>query len=651
MDGTELDSSGLTSHQSYYISSQQQSIDQKTSYNKGHQTSLRMLPEPQPSLPREITSERPHLRRQVGKTVLTRNELIDKGEVFENIENVSPSQKFSKQHNLPLSRMCSKEKGDYLLRFRNKSEQSLNQSTESLSYSEQMDLDQDNDSLGEMQVRYLSSSSLPDTASEEVKHVVQRARRTSSFRQAQEQGAFRLSGIEEDQDHEISRRRTLSLEERQNTDLNQSRMSQTSNQNTSFFQRMMAKRKTSMENFNLSSFAKQSESAKDFFSKKMSLKGLFRKNRSDSTVNSPLRTQFSSSPPVSVFSHNEDQDLLGSTPSSPLRGKDMRRRHTSADLFSKAFKDATPSLHTNSNSSTPTGDKEVFLRSNSTPGMEANFIVRTPSRTPSSSSMSKSSTTIDEDQISIKSTSSTTSSIHSVHTQPLEQPDKPKTPKPVGTSPRRFPSGGSQGSHNSKIFIYRDRDRDATLSITSLESESSEIVFEDYSDMKCDCESLTPTLTRAYKSTNKTDISMLPLRCELCGKYTAEFFNHPQKAKKFTIGPDSLVDHERLQKDSTGRLALLAKNEISASNSNDSGIQHDVSVHSSSESLKVGTFVSLNFFKGIGNIVITGRMADGAVIDQTVLRLVVVFSGSALQMLSSRQAAMELDKLHLQFCN
>ena len=592
MDGTELDSSELTIQQSCYISNQEQSSNQKPCNNRPHRTPGKMLPEPHSDLRREIITERPHLRRQVGKTVLTRNELIDKGDEFKsNIENVSPNQKLYNQQNLPLSSMCSKEKIDSSFRSLHSSEQSLNQSSESLSYSEQMELDHENESRGNKPVRYHSSSSLLDTDKEEVKRVAQRARRTSSFRQAQEQGSYRLSGIQEDNDHIISKRQTISLDQSQHSDLNQSRISQNSNQSTNFFQRMMAKRKSSMETFNLSSFAKQSESAKDFFSKKMTLKGLFRKHRSDSPANSPLRTQFSSSPPVSVFSNDEDRDSFGSTPNSPFRSKDMRRRHTSADLFSKAFKDATSSSHPNSNCSTPTRDQDAFFRSNSTPGIEANFIVRTdtlaPSRTPSS--ILKSTTpTPDEDQLSIKSTSSATSSVHSVQTQQLEQPHKPKTPKPVGTSPRRIPSGSSQSSQSSRIFSFKDRDRGRTLSATSLESENSEIVFEDYSDLKCECENLTPSLTRSRKSPNTSSSSVFPIKCELCGKYTAEFLRDPQRLKKFTIGPDSSEDHERLKKDWTGRLALLVQSEISASNSNDSGIQHDVSVHSSSESLKVG---------------------------------------------------------------
>ena len=602
MDGTELDSSQLTNQQAIYISNQDQTSNQKPSYNRPYRTPAKMLPEPHSDLQREIITERPHLRRQVGKTVLTRNELIDKGdELKSNLENVSPNQNHYNQQNLPLPSMCSKENVDSSFKSLNRSEQSLNQSSESLSYSEQMELD-DDVSRGNRPVRYHSSSSLLDTDKEEIKRVAQRARRTSSFRQAQEQGSCRLSGILEDKDHVISNRRTTSLDESQNSDSNQSRLSQSPNQNTNFFQRMMAKRKSSMENFNLSSFAKQSESAKDFFSKKMTLKGLFRKNRSDSPANSPLRTQLSSSPPVSVFIEKDDNDpKMASEPNTPYKSKDMRRRHTSADLFANAFKNATPSSsNPNSNCNTPTRDREAFFRTNSTPGMEASFIVRTdkltPSRTPSSTSMAKSITpTPDEDQLSIKSTSSATSSVHSAQSPPMEQPNKPKTPKPVGTSPRRIPSGSSQSSQSSRIFSFRNGDRSRTMSATSLESENSEIVFEDYSELMCECENLTPTMARVSraskspKSPSSSSSSVFPVKCEICGKYTAELFRDPHRLKKFTIGPDNSEDHERVRKDSAGRLALLVQSEISASNSNDSGIQHDVSVHSSNESLKVGT--------------------------------------------------------------
>ena len=585
MDGNELDSSRPVSHQplTCYSGNRESVTYQMPLYNKEQQVPVRMLPEPRPDLRREVTVERPQLRRQVGKTVLNKNELIENGDIY-NIENVSPKHV---QNRLPISTMCSKQREDSSLRSQDRLDQSVHKSRD-----EQMQLDHDSESHREKPVRYHSSTSLPDATTEEVQKVAQRARRTSSFRQAQEQGAYRLSGIEEDKDHEISRKRTVSLDESQNTDLNQSRISQSSNQNTSFFQRMMARRKSSTENLNLSTFAKQSDSAKDFFSKKISLKGLFRKNRSDSSGSSPMKSQTSSSPPVIVFKRDEDITSVGSAPSSPFSSKNMRRRHTSADLFSKAFKEATPSSQPNSNCSTPTGDKGPIFRSYSTPGKEANFIIRTDKSAPfrESNLCSDSRLTtpeVDEDEISIKSVSSASGSIHSAHSlqsPPLEQPHKPKTPKPVGTSPRRNPSSSSQGSQTSRIFSYRDHDK--TMSMTSLESENSEIVFEDYNDFKCECENLTPTLTRTRKFSSTSDSPVFQQKCDFCVKHAAEF-DDPGKVRKFWIGQDNFEDQGRLQKDAIGRLAVLVQSEISASNSNDSGIQHDVSVHSSSESLKV----------------------------------------------------------------
>ena len=67
-----------------------------------------------------------------------------------------------------------------------------------------------------------------------------------------------------------------------------------------------------------------------------------------------------------------------------------------------------------------------FFRTNSTPGMEASFIVRTDKLTPSQEHQvlvrSQTTPTPDEDQLSIKSASSASSSVLS---PPLEQPHKP----------------------------------------------------------------------------------------------------------------------------------------------------------------------------------------------------------------------------------
>ena len=585
MDGNELDSSRPISHQPCYTG-KQELTNQMPMYNNEQHIPIKMLPEPHNDLQREVTTERPHLRRQVGKTVLNnKSKLIENNEIFDsNIENMSPNQKHYLKASSPLSTMCSKQRGDNYSRSQNSLDVPVNESIE-----EQMQLDGDSESQREIPVRYHSSSSLPDAMSAEVQRVAQRARRTSSFRQAQEQGSYRLSGIMEDKDHEISRRRTTSLDESQNTDLNQSRISQSSNQNTSFFQRMMARRKSSTETLNLSMFTKQSDSAKDFFSKKISLKGLFKKHRSDSSVSSPLKTQISSTPPVIVFRKDDDINATGSAPSSPFSSKNMRRRHTSADLFSRAFKEATASSQPSSNCSTPTGEKGPIFRCNSTPGQEVSFIVRTDKSTPARESNMCSdsrltSPEMDDDDISIKSTSSASSSVHSAQSQPAEQPHKPKTPKPVGMSPRRTPSSGSQSSQTSRLFSYRDRDK--TMSVTSLESETSETVFEDYSDFRCECENLTPTLTRTRRFSNTSDSPVFQQKCDFCVKHSADF-DDTVKVRKFWIGQETPEDQGRLQKDAIGRLAMLVQTEISASNSNDSGIQHDVSVHSSSESLKV----------------------------------------------------------------
>lgn len=194
--------------------------------------------------------------------------------------------------------------------------------------------------------------------------------------------------------------------------------------------------------------------------------------------------------------------------------------------------------------------------------------------------------------MSITSASSIASSIHS---PPLEQPHKPKTPKPVGASPRRHSSFGSQlsraGSQSSQ--------RNVTASVTSLESDQYDLQQEDSKSLQmCECNNAY------YKSARyKTDGSLkgssdsLTL-CQFCkqleyssSKSESAFSSSPSHRQVLTSRDRLSEDGARGRKDSAGRghfdrLGIISQADVASSNSNDSGIQRDASLHSSSESIK-----------------------------------------------------------------
>ncbi|XP_053404254.1 uncharacterized protein LOC123554283 isoform X2 [Mercenaria mercenaria] len=527
---------------------------------------------------REVTDmhNKPHMRRQNAKTVLQSSDSTE--DVFysetEYVENVSPYK--------------SNLNGDSkVLNMGRTSEEVFNESCSSRtsdmsvdSYSsERMDLSTD-DSLTDAQK--LSSSSLPDAKEDDVKRVIQRAKRTSSFRAAQEGGSLRLSGIEEDKVHNSTRARSVSLDDSQNSDLkNSPKIQNVQNQNPTFLKKVMGRRKTLNENLNISGFSKQSESAKDFFTKKMTLKGLFRKNKSDTSVNSPLKTEHPVSPPIAAF-QDDDIGSFDTPPGSPYRSRDLRRRHTSADIL-KSYPDSS---ETDSNCPTPTQERSNISRhsisSPSTPSHEANsFLNLSPHSAPHFR---------DDDEMSITSASSYASSIHS---PPLEQPHKPKTPKPVGASPRRNASVGSQLSRSGS----QSSQRNVMNSVTSLESDQYESLQDDtIRDPRCECSYKSDEIKHRTSNRNVRGSSGSLNMCQFCKQmefykidsaFSSSSFHKQQLLSKEKVSDDST----RLRKDSSGRinyerLGIISQADVASSNSNDSGIQRDASVHSSNESIK-----------------------------------------------------------------
>ncbi|XP_060603155.1 uncharacterized protein LOC132756174 isoform X3 [Ruditapes philippinarum] len=411
---------------------------------------------------------------------------------------------------------------------------------------------------------------------------MQRAKRTSSFRAAQERGALRLSGIDEDKVHNSTRARSVSLDS-QKSELNKSpKVQSVQNQNPTFLKKVMAKRKTLNENLNISGFSKQSESAKEFFTKKMTLKGLFRKNKSDSSVNSPIKTEHPVSPPIATF-QDDDIGSVDTPPGSPYRNRNIRRRHTSADIL-KTYPDSS---ETDSNCPTPTQERSNKSRhsisSPSTPSHEANSFLNL-------SSHASSPQFRDDDEMSITSASSFASSIHS---PPLEQPHKPKTPKPVGASPRRNQSFSYQLSRSGS----QSSQRNVMNSVTSLESDQYEPVQDDViRDPRCECVFRSEERKRRMSNRNVRGSTDSITMCQFCKqmefyKSDSAFSNSSFYKQQLTGKEKQGDDGARIRKDSSGRnnydrLGIISQADVASSNSNDSGIQRDASVHSSNESIK-----------------------------------------------------------------
>lgn len=436
----------------------------------------------------------------------------------------------------------------------------------------------------------LSSSSLPES-NDEVKLVMQRAKRTSSFRAAQEAGALRLSGIEEDKVHNSTRARSVSLDDGQNSDSSKSpKIQSVQNQNPTFLKKVMAKRKGVNEN--ISGFSKQSESAKEFFTKKMTLKGLFRKNKSDSSMNSPLKTEHPVSPPIATF-QDDDIGSVDTPPSSPYRTRDLRRRHTSADIL-KMYPDSS---ETDSNCPTPTQERSSICSSRnsvstpSTPSHEGNLFMNLSSRSAPPFR--------DEDEMSITSASSFASSIHS---PPSEQPHKPKTPKPVGASPRRNPSFSSAISRSGS----QSSQRNVLNSVTSLESDHFDSFHDDIlKDSRCECSyEMLHHRPRASSRNIKGSADSLNM-CQFCKQ--REFYKSDSAfassfhKQQLSGGEKDIDDSTKLRRDSSGRsnfdrLGIISQTDVASSNSNDSGIQRDSSLHSSNESVKVSLIVFYHIF-------------------------------------------------------
>lgn len=535
---------------------------------------------------REVTDmhNKPLMRRQYAKTVLqkydsTEDVFYNETEFAEDVDPYKPNL-YGESHVLGMGRTREEVLNE------SNSSRTSDMSIDS-NMSDRTDISTDESVSMVTDQQKLSSSSLPEPKDDEMKRVIQRAKRTSSFRAAQERGALRLSGIEEDKVHDTARARSVSLDDGQNTDSNKSpKIQSVQNQNPTFLKKVMAKRKSLNDNLNISTFTKQSESAKEFFSKKMTLKGLFRKNKSDSSVGSPLRMDQPVNPPIAAF---KDYDIVSvdTPPSSPYRKREMRRRHTSADIL-QSYPEAAD---TDSNCPTPTQERSsISKHSISTPS--------TPSReTISFLNLGSNSAPPfrDDDEMSIASTSSIASSIHS---PPLEQPHKPKTPKPAGASPRRNPSTCSQLSRTGS----QSSQRSVMNSVTSLESDQYE--HDDVArDPRCECNYKSAYHKQKSSSCNIEASADSLTMCQYC-RQTEFYYKSDSALSNCSSSKEKLTDDSaRCQKDSSARsnyerLGIISQADVASSNSNDSGIQRDESVHSSNESIKVSFFCFLCQYQG-----------------------------------------------------
>ncbi|KAL5004392.1 hypothetical protein ScPMuIL_017848 [Solemya velum] len=259
-----------------------------------------------------------------------------------------------------------------------------------------------------------------------------------------------------------------------------------------FFQRMISRR-SSFNEKNLKS-TKSTESFKEMV-KKMSLKGIFKKSKSESSQK-PISEQ--RSPPLAAFQSDEDIHNVG-TNGSAYTSHTLPRRHTSADIFSQAF----------ANASTLPKRKHADC----------------PKRL------------ISEDQISVQSLN-----IHSQHGQ---QPQRPISPKPVGLSPsKRFSSQSIQNVYS----LTKDLNNHSQYDLNRFTHKCEKVLKIDSSE-------------------------------EMELEYGGDVY--PKKTKDITDGRvgDAISSPEKY--------SALVQSEMTSSNSNDSGIQHDASVHSSNESLKV----------------------------------------------------------------
>lgn len=545
-----------------------------------------------------IHLQRSHrMKRQYGKTTLSKNDSSEYEDVFISyecdIENISPNSQVEMSSGI-LSDSHSTEVCSNSSRL---SEMSLGSScSEGMEDMDSHEGDSGMQSTG-------GSGYIDDNG--EGKRVAQRARRTSSFKQAQEAGLkANQNNTDTISDGEMTRRRAGSLDDSQPNDLNKT----SANNKATLFQKMIPKRKALNENLN--TFSKQSDSAKEFFAKKMTLKGLFKKNKSESAVGSPVKTMHPVSPPIAAFQRDDDIGSVDTPPSSPFMHADLRRRHTSADIIH--FKPESETSNTDSNSTTPTQERNILIQRHSvstptTPSHEVNSFISSVSSCSVASSK-------EADQVSVSSFSSATSSVQSIQSPPPldQQPNKPKTPKPVGASPRRNPSTGSVSSH------YRSHSAHRTKSVTSLESDHSgegSVIENDMVHCRCECgQKLGQVKAGEEYSGSSHDSSSLSL-CQYCRRL-AEYYrtssgllnsNVDRLRKHSLVGRQNsdegacVRDRERVRsgdddnrghKDSTSRgsyerLCIVSQTDVVSSNSNDSGIQRDDSLHSSNDSLKV----------------------------------------------------------------
>ena len=295
-----------------------------------------------------------------------------------------------------------------------------------------------------------------------------------------------------------------------------------------FLQKLLSKRKS----FNDKNLKLGEQSAKDSFMKKMTLKGLFTAKKDKSDL-SPTKSDISEplTPPIVTFQDNSEPNV-NATPGSPFSSLKFRRRHTSADLFGQ--NQSVNNSNTSTDSVNTTGATTLPRRTSDS--QLTRPITPHPPHPPLLRGESLPSDRIEEH-----------GSVRSLNLGVLNHPRRPISPKPQNlTLTRRNSSLSLPGSplkespfelSIDKSPNHKDPDSISSSSLTS-------------SNMDCNSSTMS-----ANSSIYESEMQLKPPTRRQCSQ-----------------------DHEVLNS---------MQIEMVSSNSNDSGIQRDVSVHSSSESVKV----------------------------------------------------------------
>ncbi|XP_070173942.1 serine-rich adhesin for platelets-like isoform X2 [Littorina saxatilis] len=307
-------------------------------------------------------------------------------------------------------------------------------------------------------------------------------------------------------------------------------------QRAGFFQRMLQKRKSFHDKPSNSetavkedAAASQRKEARDNVAKKVSIKGIFRRKNSTTSLDSRKDSEDSSTPPIATFLNDDDIGAISSLPGSPNSGKGGRRAHSDSQL------------RNGGGALCSTSSDEVDKASTTVPPSLSAVLRRDPMPLPGdrgyagnrgSERFSGEYSNCDFDLVSEGRSSVDTRSSADTLT-PLSTSPSPSTHSGLTLE------GGELGSG-----LNRTLDLDSTL----LASPGQ--------------------LDRTRVSLDRT-----PVNCVDGGPTSAGYPSRPARKPSFP-------------KQEFEKLAAIVQGEITSSNSNDSGIQHDVTI-SSSESLKL----------------------------------------------------------------